>query len=79
MKPRVIFKDGHMFIPKCKDPIIIEDNHCVVFECCCKNRYIRQTSKYLGTRIKELIPKCVENYLKLEPETIKTAIKNTIE
>ena len=76
-KPWVIFKSSRMLTPKGKDPVSIEDNSCVLytFEWCCKNSYIEQTSRNLRTRIKELIPKCVENYIKTGSETTNTAIK----
>ena len=63
-----------------EDPISIEDNSFVVytFECCCKNRYIGQSSRHLRTRIKEHISKCVEYYIKSESETINIATKNPI-
>ena len=52
-KPRVILKSLPMFTPKCKAPISIEDNSCVVytFECCCKNIYIGQKYRNFKARI----------------------------
>ena len=48
------------------------------FQCCCESNYIGQTSTHLITRIKEHVPKCVENFIQNPVELKCTAIKNAM-
>ena len=79
-KPRVIFTSSSVLSPKGKDLTSNKHKSCIVytFECCCLNSYIGQTSRQLETRIKEHIPKCVNDNISNQPKTISTATSNAM-
>ena len=77
-KPRLCFTSSSVLSPIGKDLISNKHKSCVVytFECCCSNSYIGQTSRYLETRIKEYIPKCVSDHISNQPKTVSIATSN---
>ena len=48
------------------------------FQCCCESNYIGQTSRHLIKRIKEHVPKFVENFIQHPVKLKSTAIKNAL-
>ena len=80
VKPPVIFKSHPILTPTGKDLIINKNSSSVVytFQCCCEINYIDQTSRHLITRIKQHVPKCVENFIQNPVELKSTAIKKAM-
>ena len=63
-KPRIVFTSKPLITPGGKDPISKLNNSMVIYQysCCCTASYIGLTTRHLRKRIKEHIPKCVENF-----------------
>ena len=61
-----------------KDPLSYLDKSCIVykFNCSCERIYIGQTTRHLKIRIKEHIPKCVEDYITGKSACISKAMIN---
>ena len=66
-KPRVIFLSSPMIRPGGKDPISKYKQSMVVyqFNCSCEDSYIGMTSRQFGKRIKEHVPKSIEEFYKM--------------
>ena len=73
-KPRVIFTSNPLLTPAGKDLIPKFDKSMVIYQykCYCDSSYIGLTSRQLKKRIKEHVPKCVQNYMALTEEEIYT-------
>ena len=80
VKPMVIFTSRSVLSPKGKYLISNKEKCCVVyiFECCCSNSYIGQTSKHLETIIKEHVRKCVREHIINQPKIISIASLNAM-
>ena len=65
MEPRVVLTSLPILLHTNKDriPITETSNMIYHFKCCCESSYVGQTSRRLGERIKEHVPKCVVDYL----------------
>ena len=62
--PRIVFISKPLLTPGGKDPIS-NLNKCMViyqYSCCCKASYVGLTTRHLRKRIKEHVPKSVENF-----------------
>ena len=65
VNPRVLFTSKPIFQRSGKDPMTPEEKSFGVykFKCYCESSYIGPTSRYLKTRIKENVPKCITSYI----------------
>ena len=78
LKPRVIFTSKPLISLDVKDPMSYLDKSCIVykFNCSCERIYIGQTTRHFKIRIKEHIPKCVEDYITGKNVQISKAVIN---
>ena len=62
--PRVVFTSKPLLTPGGKDPVSNLNKSMVIYQysCCCKASYIGLTTRHLRKRIKEHVPKSVENF-----------------
>ena len=62
--PRITFMSKPLLRPGAKDPISNLNKSIIVYEfsCCCKASYIKLTTRHIRKRIKEHVPKSVENF-----------------
>ena len=73
-KPRVIFTSKPLIRPGGKDPISEFKKSMVVyqFNCFCEDSYIGMTSRQFGKRIKEHVPKSIEEFCKTSNKETKS-------
>ena len=63
-KARIVFTSKPLSTPGGKNPISITNKSMVIYQysCCCKASYIGLTIRHLRKRIKDHVPKSVENF-----------------
>ena len=62
--PRIVFTSKPLITLGGKDPVSKLNKSMVIYQysCCCTASYIGLKTRHLRKRIKEHIPKCVENF-----------------